>query len=99
DGDFAQACGLNLCQAGATNASGSVELNVNLSLLKPMFLVGDALTYVKLAAPIATASMSFSTLTAPMLPSTGVAISAGSAVTSGPVTLTLAAGTQVVIDM
>jgi hypothetical protein len=99
DGDIVQACGVNLCQSGITDASGSVDLNVNLSLLKPMLLFGNALTYVKLAAPITTASMSFSTLTDPALPVTGVAFAPGSAITSGPVTLTLAADTQVAVDM
>ncbi len=97
-------CGLNLCSAVATTGvDGSVSIQTNLTEKKPAFKYGDAIAYANFAIPLAMANMDFTTggallATGKLSDKTGAPLTAGTAATSGDVTLTLPANDVVAID-
>ncbi len=90
--------GIDLSFAGSTNASGDVTVSPNHSIHHPAFVYGDALTYPLLEIPLTAATTALGTIHTAALPASGVAFVPGSAITSGPVTVTLATGTTVLVD-
>ncbi len=98
-------CGIDLCSNPATtDATGSVTITTSLAMKKPAFKVGDALTYAELAIPLSAATTDFTAggtkvlSTAKLSGATGAAFKAGSTVSSGGVSLVLAAATNVEVN-
>lgn len=97
-------CGIDLCSPpGRTGADGSATISSNLSMKRPAFKFGDAISYGEFAIPLTQASTDFTTgnqvlATGKLAGKPGAALAAGSSATSGDVTLTIAGGTKVAID-
>ncbi|MFO0762947.1 MAG: hypothetical protein U0359_41310 [Byssovorax sp.] len=94
----AQVCGIDICITGVTDKNGHVLLNVNKELLAPAFKFGDALLYAKLAIPVSDPVVTFPKLVTAKLPASGVKLEVGKDLTSGPVTLNVAAGGTIIVD-
>jgi len=100
-----QVCGTNICfyskpgSAGLFTVAGTAD-----GLQKPLFKFGDARAFAKLGIPVTMTGMdamgntSFGTVTTAALPTSGVAMAAGKAATSGDVTIAVPSGGVAVVD-
>jgi len=94
-----QVCGLDICLSGSTNNAGKATVNgMGKSLKAPAFKYGDGVHYARLAIPLTQAITTFPSLSTAKLPSPGVAFAAGKDITSGEVTLSIAAGGAAIVD-
>jgi hypothetical protein len=100
-----QVCGTNLCFYSKPGSMGLFTVAASADALqKPLFKFGDARGFAKLGIPVIAMGMdpmgntSFGTLTTAALPTTGVALAAGKASTSGDVTIAVPSGGAVVVD-
>jgi hypothetical protein len=98
-------CGINICSApGMTDGSGHVMITAALTEEAAAFKVGDEITYAALAIPLTTATTDFTEggtavlNTAKLADSSGATLTPGTSVTSGAVTVSLAADATVAID-
>lgn len=98
-------CGINECSPpGKTVASGAASISTTLSLKKPAFKFGDAVSYAELAIPIAAGTTDFTTLgtgklaTGKLAGKPGAPLTPGADAISGDVTITIPAGASVGID-
>lgn len=104
--DFSvQVCGTNLCFYNKPGSMGQFTvLGTDMGLQKPLLKLGDARKFAKLGIPVTAAGMdamgntAFGTLTTAALPSSGVALAPGKAVTSGEVTIEMPSDGVAVID-
>lgn len=99
----AQACGLDVCIFGETDADGRVELTVDdVAITKPRFKYGKGKQFTMFAYPMPEgATVDVGTQLTWMLPdvSTAVPLVAGAEVTHGGATLAIPAGGRVRIDL
>lgn len=94
-----QVCGLDVCLLGETAADGSVTVApAGMSIEKPVFKYGDALTYPRFGVVIEQGSVDLGPVVTSKLPATGAPLTPGGDVTSGDVTLTIAPDAVVEID-
>ena len=97
-------CGLNIClDPKETDSEGHVTIvapDPPKNMTAPAFKFGDGFEYAKFAMPLTEAVTVFPTIVTAKLPSfaEGQKLEAGTEVTSGDVTLTLAEGTDIKID-
>ena len=99
-------CGLDVCAAPAmTTGAASVSVSTSLSMKRPAFKFGDALTYAEFGIPLTTSATDFTTMgtgklaTAKLADSPGAALTAGAPATSGDVTITPPNGSTVSINL
>jgi hypothetical protein len=98
-GQPAYICGLDLCSPPKSfDAQGHVSITTALSMKRPAFKFGDALTYAEFGIPLVAADTTFGTLVTAKLPTTGAVLTPGAVATSGGVSLSLAAGTVIGLD-
>jgi hypothetical protein len=104
-GQPAYICGLDLCSPPAmTSAGGTVTLTTSLSMKKPAFKYGDAVSYAEFAIPLTAASTDFTQsgtgklACAKLAGKPGAALTPGGSAVSGEVTVSLAADAGVGID-
>gem|GEM_PF-1122481 len=95
-----QICGKDICINARVGDNGKLAEGVDQTLDTPACKFGDGLTWGKLALPLAAGDSALGTLTTPRLPefADAVPFTSGEAVTSGGVTLTLAANAHVEVD-
>ncbi|MCC6214999.1 MAG: hypothetical protein IT376_09030 [Polyangiaceae bacterium] len=95
-------CGLASCFNGTTGGDGAVGVRANENMLKPAFKFGDGLTHALLARPLPAGAEDYAlgtVTTAPLPPyAAGQPLVAGATVSSGGVTLGLAADADVDLD-
>jgi hypothetical protein len=104
-GQPAYICGLDLCSPPSlTDATGSVTITTSLSMKRPAFKVGDAISYAEVAIPLTAAATDLTAggtkvlATAKLADSPAAALTPGTDATSGDVTLSIPAGGTVAID-
>ena len=100
-----QVCGTNLCFYSKAGSMGQFSVAATADgLQKPVFKFGDARAFAKLGIPVTVTGMDamgntmFGTLTTAALPTSGAALAAGKAATSGEVTIAVPSGGAVVVD-
>lgn len=95
-----QICGKDICINARVGDNGKLAEGVDETLDAPACKFGDGLTWAKLALPLAAGDSELGTLTTARLPDFADAVPfvPGEAVTSGGVTLTLAANAHVEVD-
>lgn len=92
-------CGTDICSApGTTGADGKVTITTNLTMKKPAFKFGDAVTYSELSIPISMTDTNVGTVGTPKLPATGPALVAGMDATVGNIKLSIPAGAGIVVN-
>jgi hypothetical protein len=98
-----QVCGLDVCFNGISAANGSAEVDPAMNLARPAYKYGDGLDYARLAVllPASPPKQSLGNLQAMALPSyaSGTPFPASGSFSAGPVTLTLAPGTDTEHDL
>ena len=91
---LAQACGVNVCVNGTTDANGIVVIDSHTDEQKPAFKYGDGKTHAKFALPLDGSPINIDlgneTTVAFDPPPSGAAFAAGATVTSRGISLTLA---------
>jgi hypothetical protein len=99
-GEPAIVCGIDACTAPATtSASGAVTVGSGLlTMAKPMFRYGDALTWPRFLVPVTAATTTLGMLVTAPLPAMGAPWVPGGSASSGGVTVSLPAGGSVAID-
>ena len=95
-----QICGKDICINARVSDNGKLAEGVGKTLDTPACKFGDGLTWGKLAVPLEAGDSALGTLTTPRLPefADAVPFTPGQAITSGGVTLTLAADARVEVD-
>jgi hypothetical protein len=95
-----QICGKDICINARVGDNGKLAEGVDETLDAPACKFGDGLTWAKLALPLAAGDSALGTLTTARLPDFADAVPfvPGEAITSGGVTLTLAANAHVEVD-
>jgi hypothetical protein len=95
-----QICGKDICINARVGDNGKLAEGVGKTLDTPACKFGDGLTWGKLAVPLEAGDSALGTLTTPRLPefADAVPFTPGQAITSGGVTLTLAADARVEVD-
>lgn len=95
-----QVCGKDICINARVTSSGELAEVVGDTLDTPACKFGDGLTWGKLAIPLESGDTELGTLTTVRLPdfSESVAFTPGTSISSGGVTLTLAAKARVEVD-
>jgi hypothetical protein len=98
-------CGLDLCASpGMSQATGAVSLHTGLTMKKPAFKIGDAVTYAELAIPLTMSTTDFTAggtaviNTAKLAGKPGAPLTPGTNAVSGDVMLSIPAGAAVSID-
>ncbi len=92
-------CGLDICSdPKTTDAQGNASISTTLSEKRAAFKFGDTLAYAEFAIPVATSMMALGTITTAKFPTNGGTLTPGASTSSGNVTVTLAANTDVEID-
>jgi hypothetical protein len=94
-GFFAILCGTDLCSV-TTNGASSSTTTQTFAVDNPALKFGDSLAYPRFILPVTAVGESLGTLHTAALPTTGVAFTPGTSMTSG--TLTLASGGKAEVD-
>lgn len=96
-------CGLNLCTSdNPTNSSGSVSYSTAFNMTKPAFKFGDTISYAEFAIPVTpNSTTNFGTIQTGKFPAlgSGSTLTPGTAAVSGDVTVSLAVGSTISIDV
>jgi hypothetical protein len=92
-------CGIDLCAGPAvTDPTGALSTSMTFPIINPALQYGDSLTYPEWIVPVTTVNESLGTLHTTPFPTTGPTLTAGTAATSGPLTLILPSDDVISMD-